>query len=168
MDTLKARIVANTYTLTTLYHRIAVLQQILEQVYFTTDDSATYADRYSAAVAALEETDRVALEEWETDWLTHFSEDNVHHELSALREWAGSLPRMTIYVPVAFDAPAAAVVGQWCRAEIDESLMLEILVDPAVVGGCGVIREYTYHDLSLRAKLAADPTAIKEVLQSYE
>ena len=170
MDTLQTSLLASTYTVTALYHRIGVVQQLIEHVYYTAgaDTSATLSERYQAAVAALPDADQRVVREWGEDWLLAVDEHTVHQFTTALREWVDTLPTMTIYVPVRLDETAAASIGTWCRAELADDMMMELLVDPAVVGGCAVIKEYTYHDLSLRTKLAAQPTVIPDIVGSYE
>ena len=168
MDTLKDTLLTTTYTLTTAHHRLGVLRHVLEVVFFAGASDASTEERYQAALSELSAADRQALEALGTDWLADITQDTLHATLSDLRTWLEEIPTMTLYVPVVFAEEQVVELGQWCRAEIADPLLLELVVEPATVGGCAFIHNHTYHDLSLRARLAEAPDTVPSILATYE
>ncbi len=126
-------------------------------------------DRFAAALAThAHRVDREALTALGTEWLDQISTDSLHEYVRGFREAIEQAPTMVVYVPCAFDAEAEAVLGEWCRAELAERTLLQLEIDPQVVGGCSVIANNTLHEYSLAARLREQPGTISKLLRAYE
>jgi len=168
MDLLKTHIQKNTFTVTDAHHFLSVLRQVLDKIFFVSDEGLSTDERYRNVVAALPESDKYHLEALSIDFLQTVSSENVHAILHDVRDWIESRPKITLYVPVTFESEQLKMIGSWCRAEISQNLFLEIIVEPSVVGGCAFIYKSSYHDMSLRARLHEDPTVIPNIIARYE
>lgn len=168
MDRFKEQFLATTYTVSGAHQRLSLLRSVLESVFFTTDTSDTVVTRYNAVVEAMSPADRARLGELDTTILSHLTAATLSAALKEWHTWLETLPTLTLYVPVVFEESQVVLLGRWCRAEVAQSVLLELIVEPAVVGGCAVIAHDTYHDLSLRARLAERPTALPAIIATYE
>lgn len=168
MDSFKEKFLATTYTVTSAHQRLGVLRHVLETVFFAEDTTQTTDERFQGALTKLSEADRRSISALGTEYLAEVTQENLHQTLINWRDWIDELPTMTLYVPVEFEDAQVAQLGQWCRAEVARSVLLELVVEPAVVGGCAFIQNHTYHDMSLRARLAEDAKTIPNIVASYE
>ncbi len=168
MEILKAHIQKTTFTVTEAHHVLSVLRQVIDKIFFIENDGMPIDERYRAAVADLPDTDRHHLSSLSADFLKEVSGDNVHTVLHDVREWVESRPKLTLYIPVVFETEQLATIGTWCRSEMSPDMFLETIVEPSVVGGCAFIYKSSYHDMSLRARLHEDPTAIPNIIARYE
>lgn len=168
MDTVASTLHEHTFTVVSMHRRIALLKELLEEVVYEDAASESGAKRWADAVAALAAPDdRAALQALGTEWVDTVDTQNLGTTVQQLRETVSAAPTMTVYVPVAFDAAAEESLGTWCRREIAPDLLLELTVDPAVVGGCAFVREHTYHDYSFASRLRHTPEAIPRVINAY-
>ena len=169
MDLLHQKILAHTYTVASAHHSLGTLRHVLEQVFFVSDDSEeTVEERYRVALTHLSDSDQRRLVDFGTKWLVDFSQSNLHQHILDLQKWLSEIPTITLYVPVIFEEEQIAWLGEWCRAEIDNQILLELVVDPATVGGCAFVHNHIYYDMSLRARIADMPDAVANVLKRYE
>lgn len=168
MDNFKENFLATTYTVNSAHHRLGLLRQGLEKVFFSEEADSSRVERYQAALAELPSSDRQSLTALGTEYLEEINQDNLHKVLANWRQWLDELPTITIYVPVLFTETQEKELGQWCRAEVAQSVLLELVVEPAVVGGCAFIQNSTYYDLSLRSRLAEKEDVIPTIVAKYE
>lgn len=169
MDSIITKLHTSTYTKVRVLHRLGILQHVLEQVLYRAEAEVSVADRFATELTAYAEpSDVEALTALGTEWLQTINESNLPSELARAREQIEAMPTMTIYVPEVFDEAAEAVLGTWCRDEVDAKLLLELEVDPQVIGGCAVLAHDTLHEYSLRTRLAADATVIPKLVAQYD
>lgn len=158
-----------TYTKTRLLHRLGILQHVLERVFYQAASDTPVRDAFTEELRAYAEPDDIdALAQLGTDWVLEMSESSVPTALQSAHESIEAAPTLTVYVPAVFDEPAEAELGKWCRAELDAQMLLELEVDPNVVGGCAVIAHNTLHEYSLRTELAAQPDLLAKLVSQYE
>lgn len=168
MDTFKEKFLAVTYTIAAAHQRLGTLRHILETVWYAEDTTVSLNDRYKTAVLTLPKSDRHFFEELGVDFLSQITQENLHRYITDWQEWIDNLPTLIIYVPVQFEDEQIINLGQWCRAEVTQSVLLDLVIEPAVVGGCAFIKNHTYHDFSLRARLAEDRQVIPAIVTKYE
>ncbi len=169
MDSLKAALLSNTFSVEAAKRRIGLLQRVLESLFYTkAEGDATPEERYSAALA-VEATpeDHTAVALWGTAWLTAFSEQTFHTNIAELHTWLEGLPRVTVYVPAVLDADGEETMGEWCRKELSPNHMLDFEIDAMTLGGCAVISGGKLYDYSFTPRLRKMPEVIREVLDSY-
>lgn len=161
-----SHITATTFTVDDMHRRIGLWRSVLEATVFQqgSDESGLRAE---AIAAIADEADREVVMGWDEAVWSGVSAESLAHEAEALEHALAALPVTILYVPVALTADACAELGAWSRAELGLTL-LDIKIDPAVVGGAAVVApDATYHEFSLRTKLAAAPGTITSLLSSY-
>ena len=104
---------------------------------------------------------------WDESVLESFTAENIYERMNELRCAADALPSLVIYVPVAFSRAEVIRIGTWCRTNIAPSVLLELLVDPAVVGGCALVLQSKRHDLTLRHFAAKHHRELVELVKRY-
>jgi F0F1-type ATP synthase delta subunit len=104
---------------------------------------------------------------WGTTWLGSISGDTMRERIDAVRAQVDALPRLVLYVPTLLDAEGLDKIGSWLRTSFPETYLLDIEVDPQVIGGCAFIKNGQYVDYSFSARLRSQSNLIPEVIASY-
>ncbi len=169
MDSLKAALLTNTFSVEAAKRRVGLVQRILETLFYTEANTGDSLDVRYQAVLAREATaeDQAAVASWGTEWIQAFSPETMHTNITALHEWLGSLPRLTVYVPTLFGADEESVIGSWCRHELSPNHLIDFEVDAMTMGGCAFIAGGKLYDYSFSTRLRKVPDVIREVLDSY-
>lgn len=161
----------NTYTLEDMHRRLGVLHQCLEAILFHGTAPLDPVARREAGLQFAETIttrDEVeAIRAWGSDVWGTFSTEHLADQIHSYEAVVAALPSFTLYVPVALTPAATAMLGTWCRRELNPSLMLEIKVDAAVTGGCAFVHNSQYHDYSLHRAVTSQAGAITNLLSSY-
>ena len=164
--TLTTRILANTFSKEAAYARLGVCRQALEAVVYS-DDQTKRVEKYTELVLQSDEATSEAVLEWGTDWLAELSMDNFQTSIQYLYDWLETLETFTLYVPVALTSEGESVLGHWCREHVGPQVLLDLEVDPDVVGGCAFIANGSYVKHALRERSGSLPTLIANTVQSY-
>lgn len=160
-------ILATTYTVADLHRRVALWRAILEEVVFTEEDIPDPDELTKTIVALCDERDAAVVSAWPAAVWHGVTSQNLATEAAQLVVAAKAQMATIIYVPVALAAADIAALGAWCRSECAIAL-LDIKVDPKVVGGCGVVgASATYHEYSLRTRLKEAPGTITALVSAY-
>jgi hypothetical protein len=170
-NSLLQKILSNTYTKSDFYRSISLVQEFLEHAFYNTDDSDDVGHterivnhaRLSGDVTVAER-----IEEWGEPVLSVFTRENLYQKLKALKEGIEILPELVLYVPVTFGPREIEQIGRWCRQHIDQTIILNISVEPEVVGGCAFVWKGTYHDFSLRYFLQKKEEEIVRLMSAYD
>lgn len=165
------KVCANTHTVADLYRRLGLLHECLEEVLFHRRVAGSvFSLRDSLALCAKEagnQEDAQAILQWGEEVWGNFTEHNLVEEMVSLKNELLTLPILTVYVPVQFTPDAEAVLGVWCKEHIGKNLMLELLIDPNVTGGCAFVSHDTFHDYSLKRAFDSNKGIVAELLSSY-
>ena len=161
----------NTYTTDDLHRRISLLHTSLEEVLYveTSSESSNVFERGIAHAQTLGTSEDVAaLTQWGEEVWGAFNERTLSDSMQKLKALVEHVPVFVLYLPVAFDNVSLAVLGEWCRDYVHENVLLEVHIDPAVVGGCAfVAKDTTYHDASFTSLLRTHSGLITTLLSSY-
>jgi F0F1-type ATP synthase delta subunit len=168
MDTYKTHFLATTYTVTAAHQRLALLRRVLEALYFSAASEEPITERLARVTSTLTHEEAAGLAAFDSAFIESQRAETVQAVLSEWQQWLATLPTFTLYVPVVFEDEQIILLGRWCRSEIAQSVLLELIVEPAVVGGCAFIHNHTYHDFSLRARLNRTPHTIPAIIATYE
>lgn len=168
MDFVWKQLYAITYTKTRLEHRLGVLQHVLKQVVYTEAEETESVNVYHQELRAYATgKDLSALEALGTDWIPSLNEQSLTSLRQQVAELVSTAPLLTLYVPAELDEAVEAELGTWCRTELDERLLLELVIDPNVLGGCGFIHNDSYYEYSLRTALAEKPQLLRDIINTY-
>lgn len=148
-------------------HQLQLWRECLEYALYhtTATDIVVAAAEYGAALAAT--ADRAVVSSWPTAIWEDVHANNFTAVYDALTAKVNTLPVLILYVPTALDAEEVAELGDWCRVNCHVTL-LDLKVDPAVVGGVGFIdTQQRYQEISFRSKLAEHPACMTDVITRY-
>lgn len=158
MGGLASSILANTYTVSDLYRRFAVLQEFSEYAKYhlrlSTDQAVIGELRDFLSRKEVDSRQAEALLKWgEEVWRTVVSGGAVG-SLSDLSEDFDSLPVVVLYVPSKLPAEELDRLGAWLRRQTGESVLLDVRQSPKVAGGCAFSWRGVYYDYSFGSRLS--------------
>lgn len=162
------RIQKNTYTVGDVSRRVGILRECLETVLFS-DETGSLTDGCIAHLQSLKSSPDVdAVIAWGAEVYESFSQSTVSEKIIALQKMVEELPVLTLYLPVPFKDAELAVVGKWCRENCDPHIVLDVRIEPEVVGGCGFVWNDVYHEFSLKSRMREQRGVVTEALTAYE
>ena len=161
----------HTFTTTDLHRRLRLMQQCLEVVLYDEPEQMRLLAAPKRRERALEEIasaadTKVLMSLGEQIW-DGFTTATVVARMKSLREEVETLPVMMLYIPVPFGDEQLKPLATWARREVAPSLMFEIEVDPAVVGGCAFVYNDTHYDWSLHWQMKNKRGLVTSLLNSY-
>jgi hypothetical protein len=171
MDTyLLQKILSNTYTKPDFYRSINVVQEFLEHAFYNTDDAddSNHTERIvrqvrmSGDIAVAER-----IEQWGDVVLSVFTRENLYEKLKELKDEIEGLSEFVLYVPTAFGPREVELIGQWCRENMNRTIVLNFVVEPDAVGGCAFVWEGVYYDFSLDHFIKKKEAEIARIILSY-
>lgn len=169
MSVLYTHIHRETYTVERARACVALLERVLTKALYT-DDQEAVTVRYEAVLAELSaETPELIpiVQRFGTEWLSGITMETLAGTMRDLEAEVAAAPTLKVYVPVALDVPAERLLGEWLRAELPQVAFFDTEIDTAFVGGCGIVVNGQLHDYSLAARLKANPTVVREAIQTY-
>lgn len=146
------RILLHTYTKSDFYRTLDVVQEYLEHAFYNTDDTDDSNHTERLVRYAESQGDILVAEHlkgWGEPVLSVFTRENLYEKLKELRNAFEGLPEIVVYAPVLFGKEEVLTIGTWCRENLDRNIVLNMQVEPTVVGGCAFVWNGTYHDFSL-------------------
>lgn len=159
---------SNTYTFHTMRHRLALLKEFLETTVYAAEQSQspemnldTFLQQYQDDPSAQ------AMREWGSEFFSAFTAETMYDLIAAISDALEKLPSVTVYVPILFNEQEIASIGEWFRTNIHEHTMLDVRVDPSVVGGCGFVWNGHYYDYSFAYFLNKHRDELVAYLDSY-
>lgn len=154
MDDTLAIILKDTYSLTQLKHRLRILKASLEKNFFGGPGENLTA--------------------WDLNWLESlpanfyqgFNKNNVYEIFSSLDKASAQLPILTLYLTFEYNNTTSAQIGSYARTAFNlPLLLLDIKLDPLLIGGTALVWKGSYKDYSLR-KMIEDRKS--EILQGFK
>jgi hypothetical protein len=158
---------ANTFTVGDMRRRLGLLQECVELALFTDETTDAVTAIKAAILERGREDDVAAVTAWDEALFSLFTATNIAEHMSALHEAVDALPELTLYIPVSFPEKELADIAVWCREECAPLLLLDVHIDPKVVGGCAFVWNDAYHDFSFQAQVKKYPGVITQQLNTY-
>lgn len=161
-------ILQGSHTIVQAQHYVEIWRTLTEQAVFSTDNRSL-TEKFDEAKENLSLVDQLVVEQWSpADWLATITPENFPTFVERLREWVVTIPAFVVYVPVELPPNALRDLTQLLRDAKGEDWLLEIKIDPNVIGGCAFIVDDVYHDYSLHGRLQQQPEIISEILDVYD
>ncbi len=139
MDLLN-QIITNTYTLPDLRHRIRLLRSFVEDAIFSN----------GRLIDKLEPEDQAWLKTLPQGFEKNFNTKSFYTEFKKLEEDSKKIIPLIVYLSFNAGPETAAQIAQYARRLFDPNLMVEIKLDPLILGGCALSWKGVYRDFSLR------------------
>lgn len=161
----------NTYTDNDLHRRLRLLQECLEKLHYEEPQQMRVLPQQKQIKKIVEEIvpkdDQSTILALSEEVWNHFTPATVATKMTDLLSESDTLPKMILYIPVAFTDTQLAPLSEWARAEVEPGLLFEIHVDPKVVGGCAFVYKDNHFDWSLRRYLRAKRGMVTSLLNAY-
>lgn len=170
-ETLPQSILSNTYSVNDAYHRIDMLQRALEHAFF--EGGEQRQDRAAMVRAHYEGSDpesrmhAAAIAAWGEGVLDTVASDTLYARIQSLKEAVKASSKLTLYAPVHLTSEHIKWIGEWCRAELQRDMLLDLKVDPSAVGGCTLVYQNTFHDLSFTYFARKQREKLVQLVASY-
>lgn len=156
---------ADTYTTDDVVERIALLRRYYGVKLFAGGSQTTLRESVGAEC---DEFTVGVLENWETKFAAAGIQQLVVYEaLDAIEEDLSGMPSVSLYVPIRFTHEHIERFCRWFRQSVQPNILLSLRVDPRVGGGCGVIWNDVYHDLSLKYHIHEKRAEVVEMFNRY-
>lgn len=168
------RMLENTYTKADLYRRIDLVQEFLVQSLFTREHhhGSRIKDLRVWGKSKCENTEETealsAAAQWGDDVLNSFTPENVYMRIKELKQAIEALPEMVLYVPTVFSAEHVVALGVWCRKHVRARTLLQLIVEPTVIGGCAFVIDNVYHDFSLSYFMQKSHNELIALVRTYD
>lgn len=138
-------ILKDTYSLTSLKHRLRILKSNLLKTFFGGENNQTLS--FTAQ-------DLNWLQFLPEGFYRKFNKDNVYQILTGLEKGISGLPTLTIYLTFEPDDTTLSRIGSVARKTFNSPfLILDIKLDPNLIAGAALVWKGVYRDYSLRAKV---------------
>lgn len=153
MNNLLNTILKDTYTLTSLKHRLNILKTSLLQKFF------------GAQEQVLAEKDLSWLKSLPTNFIKKFNKDNVYNIFTQLEKQVTELETLTIYLAFEPDENTYLSIGTFARKSFGSSLIVDTKLDPKLIAGAALVWKGVYRDYSLRSQIEQKKS---EILQQFK
>ncbi len=158
----------SSYTHSELLHKVGVVKEFLEFVFFTKNQSCAdeaLIERWEDE-GSVEQKDMVLLRSFHEDFWKLFSRDFFYEILDSVSEDVKKLPVLPITVPVDLPEQNIIGIGKWVRSEIDKQMLLDVDIDQSLSVGCQFVWKDKLHDFSLSHFFNRQQKEIHQILHS--
>lgn len=171
-DDVVQKVLSNTYIKADFYKRMAFLREFLEHLIYRGDSEHASSESRTKqlllyAQRSGNEDVAPAVEAWGDGVLDVFTAEHMYDQLDELTRMIEEMPELVLYIPVALTDAHTASIGMWCRKNIDDHIVLQLEIDPTVIGGCAIAWKNARYDFSLRHFLRKHREELMNTLQVY-
>lgn len=154
-DKISTQFLANTFTYTDALRRSSLLKQYLINRLFT----------ISTIPLEMYEKDAAWITGLTPEFHSFFNQQNVYKLLEGLEQKIKQMEYVTLYV--AFEIPYHEVIriGRFLRENYGPNFLMELKLDPNIIGGCTLVKNGVYKDFSVRQKIQDNKAKILEVFK---
>ncbi len=171
-DTIPAAVLKNTFSLGDFFRRVDIMQRFFEHFFFEATslegDRAQLLRTYYRDGDPETLTHANAVAAWGTDVLDTYTASNLYERVSEFKQTIRACPTLILYVPAHLSRIQIERISTWCRTNIKPTLILDLHIDPRVVGGCAFAYDNVYHDVSLTYFLKKQRAEILKLVRAYE
>lgn len=155
IDETLSTILKDTYSLTQLKTRLNILKASLLKTFFGSNGQNIIPNQ-----------DLTWLKAIPVSFFQKFNKDNVYKIFSDLDKNSSHLQILTIYLTFEPDTPTISQIGLTARNTFSlPYLLLDVRLDPNLMGGTALVWKGVYKDYSLKAKVEERK---EEVLQEFK
>lgn len=159
-------ILANTYTKASLLRRIALFRSFLERKHYSKSGFKRLKTFFEEK--AVSDDDAQALQAWSGVFTKRLARSTFYKKLETIRKEILALPSVTVYLPFKAEESELTKIGQWFRRHIRKQMMMDVKVDPSLVGGCALVWNGYYRDYSLHRQFKDKKEEINQLISDFE
>lgn len=163
------KILRNTFTKQDFYTRIGLVLECLEHSAHGLDGGESKA-AHCAEYAKNKNKSSIApyFLEWGEEVFGIFNTENIYNQIRDLKEKAGNLPELVLYVPVDLTGKGIEGVGGFVRERLGENVLIDLVIEPNSLGGCAFVWNGKHYDFSLNHFLEEKRADITSLIKSYD
>jgi hypothetical protein len=163
-DQVTQKILSNSYTKGDIARRLRFLRQYLETCFFKPDET----DMTKFLLSEHATTDDIdAFISWGKTFFDGFTKENAYKIIEDIEKYIKTMPMISLYIPYE-PVPAELVkLGKWFRANVRETILIDMKIDPTLLGGCAFVWQGNYRDYSLRYYMEKKRDEITKLVESY-
>ncbi|MBI4036681.1 F0F1 ATP synthase subunit delta [Candidatus Daviesbacteria bacterium] len=148
-------ILANTYTMHDLHHRLRILKTSLEAKFF------------GMKLSPLPPDDENWLNSLPVQFLGQFNKDNFYAIFEELEKKIDQISPLVIYLSFEPTPEILQQINLWFRTNLNTRFIFETKLDPSLVGGVALVLNGVYQDFSLRARIQEQKELILTEFKKY-
>lgn len=149
-------ILLKTFTLPDLKHRLRILKAHLEAQVFGQTSPQTLSPEDSNWLNSLP-----------PEFFKSFNKDNLSTIFQALEQEVNKISSLVLYLSFEPDKEALSSISSWLRQNLTQTPILEIKLDPGLIGGAALVKDGVYKDYSLRARIEDQKEVILAEFKKY-
>lgn len=143
--TIFSSILANTYTLSRLNHRLHILKDYLLSQLFSFGNQPKSAE--------LAEEDLAWLRSLGHDFYQQFNKNNVYEVFAGMEGEKKNIPTLIMYLTFEPSEAQIQELGSYARGNFFPNIIIETKLNPELIGGCVLIWKGVLQDYSIREKI---------------
>lgn len=160
MDTILDTILTNTYTLSRLNKRVRLLNQSLS--------NKLYSAKFDLSKQGLvEKQDLDWLNNLEIGLIENITTDSFNSIFKDLSERIKQLKILVLYLALEQPEDEIENIGKYVRQNFNQNIILDIKLDPSLLGGCAIVWNGIYRDYSIRKKIEEEKVTILATLKAF-
>jgi hypothetical protein len=163
-DTLITTILAHAFTKAEVHRHLWLVRTYLERHWFGGVNGGTLEDFYAHEGAG--DRERAIASALSGD-MTSLTKETMYPVLDAAQEKIQSLPFLSVSTPMAADDATVVRIGTWLRKNVHDTIVIDIVTDPNVVGGCAFAYRGYRHDFGLHRSMIKNREKIRGILHDY-
>ena len=148
-------IIEDSYSLSSLKHKIRILKSFLSTYFF-----GGVREQFSPS-------DQIFLNSLPKAFVQKFSKDNLSQIFSQTEESLNNLSLLTIYLPFEPIDEAVKNIAVKARGLFNQNLILDIKYNPSLIAGCALAWKGIYRDYSLRSRIESQKNKILESFKTF-
>ncbi len=149
-------ILKDTYTLSSLKHRLRILKSVVSAHLFGGQPQGE-----------LSSSDSLWLSTLPPILYQQFNKNNVAEIFDDIESKINHFKTLTMYLPFEVQEDASKQIGDYVRKNFSSLLLLDIKFDPNLIAGCALSWNGIYRDYSLRSKIQEKKDDILESFKKF-
>lgn len=160
MNEVLSLILKDTYSLTSLKHRLRILESYFQKAFF--------GEMQTSPDSPLSAQDSNWLKSLPESFYQKFNKDNIYNIFATLNKIDTNIPILTMHLAFEPDDTTLSQIGAFARKTFaSSSLILDIKFDPNLIAGAALSWKGVYRDYSLRAKLEEKRQELSEEFRRF-
>jgi hypothetical protein len=163
-DSLITKILTRAFTKADVHRHLWLMRTYLERRWFGTGDAGTLEEFYAHAGASERER---AVAGALGDEVGRLSKETMYPVFDEAQKKVKTLPFLAVSIPIPADEATVERIGSWIRTNVNENVIIDIAVDPKMVGGCAFAYRGFLYEYALHRTIEKNKEKIRSMLNDY-
>ncbi len=145
------------FTSTQARNRLRVLKHHLEEQFFNSGQSNQ----------DINNEDVIWLRSLDPEFYKNFTKDNLYQIFTDLENALQNITALVVYLAFEPGGEETEEIGRYIRTNFKTVPIIDLKLDPALIGGCALVYNGVYRDYSVKGRIEASKTQIMADLKSF-